>query len=96
MVFHFIINKFYLIEIKTLHSHQEKAYIEFLVEFSDKIDIEFNGLINSIFQNISWIDNIKNFFLLEKINKSSYKKFVKANELDLKERIHNTFEKEIE
>jgi hypothetical protein len=92
----FVIDKFYLIEIKSLSHYQEKQYIGFIKEFPDIIEYEYKELINNVFSNISWLENISNFLSLRELDGVYFDEFIKSKKDEVKERIEITFEKERE
>lgn len=92
----FILNKFYSIDIKGLDNIQEKKYIRFIKSFKDNLAVNFRNLITTIFNKISWFDNVQNFFSIRELDEKTFDAYVLENKSALEEKITNTIDKEIE
>ncbi|WP_428742165.1 restriction endonuclease [Tenacibaculum sp.] len=92
----FLIKKFEKIEIENLYAHDEKKYIDFYSDFKNDISLSFNYIINKLYNNISWLRNIKNFLLLKNISDVEFKEFVTKNIDSLDDKFVNAIKQDIE
>lgn len=95
-IFDFFKIKFQEIDVNGLFFSHERKYIQFYKEYHQKLDIEYDALLNKVASNIDWIEGFENFMELKSIKEKSFKEFVKLNNVDLYSKIHNSILKEIE
>lgn len=92
----FLIKKFEQIEIENLYAYDEKKYIDFYSVFKNDISLSFNDIINKLYNNISWLRNIKNFLSLKNISNIEFKEFVTKNIDSIDEKFVNAIKQDIE
>lgn len=92
----YLISRFEKIDLKKLYRSEEKRYIAFFATFSDKISIKYETLIENVFNNITWFDNVKNFISLKTISESSFNDFINNNQEVIDKKLSSAVMKDIE
>lgn len=90
------IEEFKKIDLKELFFSDEKKYIEFYIDYYDKLDIDYLLVIQQVIDNISWYDSVKNLTLLREIDKDIFDNYLTENKAIIDEKIKDSIIKEIE
>lgn len=92
----FLFKKFENINLKKLLRHEEKKYIVFFSQFAEKLTIGLSKVIEDVFSNITWFENVRNFVMLKDVSESTFNNFVAHNQKDVDEVFSSAIKKDIE
>ncbi|MBN2893092.1 MAG: restriction endonuclease [Bacteroidales bacterium] len=92
----YLFEKFETLELKKLYRHEEKKYISFYSNFKDKLSISIYSIIENVFNNITWFENVRNFTSLKSISELAFSDFVKSNQAAIDDKLSSAIKKDIE
>lgn len=92
----FLYGIFKNLDFRNLSYYDQKNYIEFYIENQKDIDIEFDLLLMNSMDNIGFFEGVKNFMLLESINKKQFQSFIKSNASTFNEKVSSSIIRQIE
>ncbi|OMQ12485.1 restriction endonuclease [[Flexibacter] sp. ATCC 35103] len=92
----YIFNKFEEIDISQLSYYEERNYIQFYLDFSNEISIDYLLILKKVVENISWGESIKNLEMLREVNEEKYDKYIENNKIEVVEKIKTAIKQEIQ
>ena len=92
----FLLEKFRIIDVASLYVHEEREYISFLKDFKRRLSINIKPVIQKVFSNISWFENVRNFNALEEIDSNEFNKFATVEKDQINTKITSAIKKDIE
>lgn len=92
----FLLEKFRIIDVASLYAHEEKQYISFLKDFKKRLNINIKSVIQKVFSNIFWFENVRNFIALEEIDSNEFNKFATEEKEQINTKITSAIKKDIE
>lgn len=93
----FLIDKYQRIEIDQLDGVSEEGkYISFSIDFNKNLSIDFDSMIEKVFQKIRFLGNVRNFLSLNKLSRDKFDKFLKLKGSKVLQKLTDTIAQEVE